>query len=69
MVIGMELLIASFLIGKSRFDSTMNGLLTRLPTSVLSKRCTCFRMWSIHGKSCGKSGIKLTSFRHTMARL
>jgi len=67
LVIGMELLIASFFTGKSRFDS-MNCLLTRLPTSVLSRRYICFRMWSIPCKSCGKSRIKPTSFRHSMAR-
>jgi len=45
MVIGMELPIASSSTGRSRFDC-MSHLLTRQPTSVLSRRCTCCRMQS-----------------------
>jgi len=43
MDIGMDLLIASYSIGKSRCDCR-NHLLTLQPTSALNKRCTCFKI-------------------------
>jgi len=61
MGIGMGPPIASFSTGKSRFYY-MNHSLTRQPTSVLNKRCICFRNQSTPCKYCGKSRSKLTSF-------
>ncbi len=67
MVIGMGLLIALSSIGKSKFDF-MNLWLTWLPTSVLNRKYICFRMRSIPWMNWGKSRIKLTNSRHSMAR-